>query len=61
MDAEQLDFPDAAFVVVVAQYASSPRSPIPRRRWNEFAGCCGPGGEIVITTRIGAEAGLRAR
>lgn len=58
MDAEQLDFPDASFDVVVAQYVVT-AVPNPEAALDEFARVVRPGGEIVITTRIGAEAGLR--
>ncbi|USI73974.1 class I SAM-dependent methyltransferase [Sphingomonas morindae] len=57
-DAEALDFPDEAFDVVVAQYVVS-AVPHPRRALDEFARVCRTGGEIVITTRVGAEKGLR--
>jgi phosphatidylethanolamine/phosphatidyl-N-methylethanolamine N-methyltransferase len=58
MDAEALDFPDASFDVVVAQYVVS-AVPHPTRALDEFARVCKPGGEIIITTRVGAEAGIR--
>ena len=58
MDAEELEFPDAAFDVVVAQYVVT-AVPHPELALNEFARVVRPGGEIVITSRIGAEAGLR--
>jgi phosphatidylethanolamine/phosphatidyl-N-methylethanolamine N-methyltransferase len=57
-DAENLDFPDESFDVVVAQYVVS-AVPHPHRAMDEFARICRPGGEIVITTRVGAEQGLR--
>ena len=57
-DAEHLGFPDAAFDVVVAQYVVT-AVPHPEAALDEFARVLRPGGEIVITTRIGAEAGLR--
>jgi phosphatidylethanolamine/phosphatidyl-N-methylethanolamine N-methyltransferase len=59
MDAENLGFPDSSFDVVVAQYVVT-AIPIPERALDEFARVLRPGGEIVITSRIGAEAGLRA-
>lgn len=59
MDAEALDFPDAAFDVVVAQYVVS-AVPHPGRALDEFARVVKPGGEIVITTRVGAEGGMRS-
>jgi phosphatidylethanolamine/phosphatidyl-N-methylethanolamine N-methyltransferase len=59
MDAEDLDFPDASFDVVVAQYVVT-AVPHPEKALDEFARVLRTGGEIVITSRIGAEAGLRA-
>ena len=58
MDAEALEFPDASFDVVVAQYVVT-AVPHPERALDEFARVVRPGGEIVITSRIGAETGLR--
>jgi phosphatidylethanolamine/phosphatidyl-N-methylethanolamine N-methyltransferase len=58
MDAEDLTFPDASFDVVVAQYVVT-AVPHPERALDELARVVKPGGEIVITSRIGAEAGLR--
>ena len=57
-DAEALDFADASFDVVVAQYVVSAVAD-PERALDEFARVCRPGGEIVITTRVGAGEGLR--
>lgn len=57
-DAEALTFADNSFDVVVAQYVVSAVSN-PERALDEFARVCRPGGEIVITTRVGAEKGLR--
>lgn len=57
-DAEALDFADESFDVVVAQYVVSAVAN-PSRALDEFARVCRPGGEIIITTRVGAEAGLR--
>ncbi len=59
-DAEQLDFADASFDVVVAQYVVT-AIPNPERALNEFIRVLRPGGEIILTTRIGAEGGLRSR
>ncbi len=59
MDAENLDFPDASFDVVVAQYVVT-AVPHPEQALDEFVRVVRPGGEIVITSRIGAEVGLRA-
>ena len=58
-DAERLDYPDAAFDAVVAQYVVS-AVPNPERALDELARVCRPGGEIVITTRVGADRGMRA-
>lgn len=58
MDAEHLGFPDAAFDVVVAQYVVT-AVPNPEAALNEFVRVVRPGGEIVITSRIGADRGLR--
>lgn len=58
MDAEALEFPDNAFDVVVAQYVVT-AVPNPEAALDEFARVVRPGGEIVITTRIGAGRGLR--
>jgi phosphatidylethanolamine/phosphatidyl-N-methylethanolamine N-methyltransferase len=58
MDAERLDYPDASFDVVVAQYVVT-AIPNPERALDEFARVVRPGGEIIITSRIGAETGLR--
>ena len=58
MDAEELEFPDSSFDVVVAQYVVT-AVPNPERALDEFVCVVRPGGEIVITTRIGAERGLR--
>ncbi|MGN5375172.1 class I SAM-dependent methyltransferase [Sphingomonas hankookensis] len=59
-DAEALDFDDASFDVVVAQYVVS-AVPHPDRALSEFLRVVRPGGMIVIATRLGAEAGMRAR
>jgi len=58
MDAEALEFPDNAFDVVVAQYVVT-AVPNPEAALDEFVRVIRPGGEIVITTRIGAGKGLR--
>lgn len=57
-DAEKLDFPDECFDVVVAQYVVT-AIPNPERALNEFIRVVRPGGEIILTTRIGAEGGVR--
>jgi phosphatidylethanolamine/phosphatidyl-N-methylethanolamine N-methyltransferase len=58
MDAEALAFPDNSFDVVVAQYVVT-AVPDPEGALDEFARVVRPGGEIVITTRLGAGKGLR--
>jgi phosphatidylethanolamine/phosphatidyl-N-methylethanolamine N-methyltransferase len=58
-DAEDLKFPDGSFDVVVAQYVVT-ACPNPEEALSEFARVVRPGGEIVITTRIGADSGMRA-
>jgi phosphatidylethanolamine/phosphatidyl-N-methylethanolamine N-methyltransferase len=58
MDAEHLSFPDASFDVVVAHYVLS-TVPNPEAALDELARLLRPGGEIVIVSRIGAEAGAR--
>ena len=60
MDAERLAFPDASFDVVVAQYVVT-AVPNPEKALDEFVRVLRPGGEMVIASRIGAEAGLRGR
>jgi phosphatidylethanolamine/phosphatidyl-N-methylethanolamine N-methyltransferase len=58
MDAAHLDFPDGSFDVVVAQYVITTVSD-PEAALDEFARVLKPGGEIVLVSRVGAEAGLR--
>jgi phosphatidylethanolamine/phosphatidyl-N-methylethanolamine N-methyltransferase len=58
MDAEHLNFPDASFDVVVAQYVIT-TVPNPEATLDEFTRVLKPGGEIVLVSRVGAEAGLR--
>ena len=58
MDAERLNFPDALFDVVVAQYVVT-TVPNPEATLDEFARVLKPGGEIILVSRVGAEAGLR--
>jgi phosphatidylethanolamine/phosphatidyl-N-methylethanolamine N-methyltransferase len=58
MDAEHLSFPDNSFDVVVAQYVIT-TVPNPEAALDEFARVLKPGGEIVLVSRVGAEAGLR--
>jgi phosphatidylethanolamine/phosphatidyl-N-methylethanolamine N-methyltransferase len=58
MDAEHLDFADASFDVIVAQYVIT-TVPNPEATLDEFARVLRPGGEIVLVSRVGAEAGMR--
>lgn len=58
MDAEHLNFPDDSFDVVIAQYVVT-TVPNPEATLDEFARVLKPGGEIVLVSRVGAEAGLR--
>jgi len=58
MDAEHLDFPDAAFDAIVAQYVIT-TVPHPEATLDEFARVLKPGGEIILVSRVGAEAGMR--
>ena len=58
MDAEDLAYPTGSFDVVVAQYVVT-AIPNPERALAEFIRVTRPGGEIILTTRIGAETGLR--
>jgi phosphatidylethanolamine/phosphatidyl-N-methylethanolamine N-methyltransferase len=58
MDATALSFPDASFDVVVAQYVVTAVAD-PEAALDEFARVLRPGGEIVLLSRVGAEAGLR--
>jgi phosphatidylethanolamine/phosphatidyl-N-methylethanolamine N-methyltransferase len=58
MDAERLGFPDQSFDVVVAQYVVT-TVPHPEATLDEFARVLKPGGEIVLVSRVGAEAGIR--
>jgi len=58
MDAEHMSFPDNSFDVVVAQYVVT-TAPNPEATLDEFARVLKPGGEIILLSRVGAEAGLR--
>ena len=55
-DAENLDFADESFDVLVAQYVVT-AIPNPEKALNEFIRVVRPGGEIILTTRIGAARG----
>jgi phosphatidylethanolamine/phosphatidyl-N-methylethanolamine N-methyltransferase len=58
MDAEHLTYADASFDVVVAQYVVT-AIPDPEKALDEFVRVVRPGGEIILTSRLGAEKGLR--
>jgi phosphatidylethanolamine/phosphatidyl-N-methylethanolamine N-methyltransferase len=58
MDAANMSFPDNSFDVIVAQYVIT-TVPDPEATLDEFARVLKPGGEIVLVSRVGAEAGLR--
>ncbi len=58
MDAEHLDFAEASFDTVVAQYVVT-AIPHPEKALDEFVRVVRPGGEIILTSRIGAETGVR--
>ena len=58
MDAEKLEFPDNSFDVVMAQYVVT-AVPNPEVALDEFARVLRPGGELIILTRVSADAGLR--
>lgn len=58
MDAERLEFADGEFDVVVAQYVVT-AVPNPEAALDEFARVVKSGGEIVLTSRIGAGWGVR--
>jgi phosphatidylethanolamine/phosphatidyl-N-methylethanolamine N-methyltransferase len=58
MDAEHLSFPDASFDVVVANHVIS-TVPNPEAALDECARILRPGGEMILISRIGADAGLR--
>jgi phosphatidylethanolamine/phosphatidyl-N-methylethanolamine N-methyltransferase len=58
MDAEQLEFPDNSFDVVMAQYVVT-AVPNPEVALDEFVRVLRPGGELIILTRVSADEGLR--
>lgn len=58
MDAEKLEFPDDSFDVVMAQYVLT-AVPDPEAALDEFARVLRPGGELIILTRVSADAGVR--
>jgi phosphatidylethanolamine/phosphatidyl-N-methylethanolamine N-methyltransferase len=58
MDAEKLEFPDNSFDVVMAQYVVT-AVPNPEIALDEFARVLRIGGELIILTRVSADAGMR--
>jgi phosphatidylethanolamine/phosphatidyl-N-methylethanolamine N-methyltransferase len=58
MDAEKLEFLDASFDVVMAQYVVT-AVPNPERALDEFARVLRPGGEMILLSRVSADAGIR--
>src|ERR1700749_151281 len=58
MDADKLEFPDNSFDVVMAQYVVT-AVPNPEVALDEFARVLRPGGELIILTRVSADAGVR--
>jgi phosphatidylethanolamine/phosphatidyl-N-methylethanolamine N-methyltransferase len=58
MDAENLEFDDDAFDVVVAHYVVN-TVPNPAVALDEFLRVLRPGGELIIVNRVGAPAGSR--
>ena len=60
MDACALTFPDQSFDAVTAQFVIT-LVPDPEKALTEMARVLRPGGEIVISSRLGAEGGFQAR
>jgi phosphatidylethanolamine/phosphatidyl-N-methylethanolamine N-methyltransferase len=58
MDAEHLSFPDGSFDAVVANHVIS-TVPHPEAALDECARMLRPGGQMILLSRIGADAGLR--
>ena len=58
MDAENLEFADNSFDVVMAQYVVT-AVPNPEAALDEFARVLRVGGELIILTRVSADAGIR--
>src|ERR1700689_839493 len=58
MDAEKLEFPDDSFDVVMAQYVVT-AVPNPEAALDEFARVLRPGGELILLSRVSADAGMR--
>ena len=60
MDACALSFPDQHFDAVTAQFVIT-LVPDPEKALTEMARVLRPGGEIIISSRLGAEGGFQAR
>ncbi len=58
MDAEKLEFADNSFDVVMAQYVVT-AVPNPEAALDEFARVLRPGGEMIMLSRVSADAGMR--
>jgi phosphatidylethanolamine/phosphatidyl-N-methylethanolamine N-methyltransferase len=58
MDAEKLEFADGSFDVVMAQYVVT-AVPNPEAALDEFARVLRPGGEMILLSRVSADAGIR--
>src|SRR3982074_845329 len=58
MDAEKLEFADCSFDVVMAQYVVT-AVPNPEAALDEFARVLRPGGELILLSRVSADAGMR--
>jgi phosphatidylethanolamine/phosphatidyl-N-methylethanolamine N-methyltransferase len=59
MDAEDMDFPDRSFDIVVAMYVASV-VPHPDRLLMEMQRVCRPGGIVLVVNHFAATTGLRA-
>ena len=58
MDVQDLQFEDASFDVVTAQYVVN-TVPDPEAALDEFMRVLRPGGELIVVNRVGAERGAR--
>ena len=58
MDAEKLEFPEQSFDVVMAQYVVT-AVPNPEAALDEFARVLRPGGQLILLSRVSADAGMR--
>src|SRR6266436_2280864 len=58
MDAENLEFPDNSFDVVMAQYVVT-AVPNPEAALDECARVLRPGGEMILLSRVSADGGMR--